>query len=117
MYMSLLYRFQSTEFKHGGDLELCHRQLISQPQRQPRMLQHMIKAQILNLVFARMNLAVAVLEVALDDKRRRISSLGSAGMITACIAALFGTISYALRWLSNRINLPWSRCTECHSTP
>ena len=68
-------------------IELGKRQLIHQTQRQPRMLQHMIEAQILQLILGRMYLLIRVLEVGLDDKRRRIAGLGSAGVIGAGIAA------------------------------
>lgn len=39
------------------------------------MLQHMIEAQILNLVLRGVNLLIRVLEVTLDDKGRRVAGL------------------------------------------
>ena len=50
------------------------------------MLKHMIKAQVLNLVFGRVDLVVRILEVRLDDKSRRITSLRSTGMVGAGVA-------------------------------
>ena len=51
------------------------------------MLQHMIEAQILDLVLRSMDLLVRVLEVRLNDESRWIASLRSTSMIGACIAA------------------------------
>lgn len=51
------------------------------------MLKHMIKAEVLELIVARMDLVVAVLEVALNHKSTWITSLGGTGMVRASIAA------------------------------
>ena len=69
-------------------LKLRKRKLVRQPQRQPRMLQHVIKAQILNLILRRMDLLIRVLEIRLDDESRWVSSLRCASVIRARIAAL-----------------------------
>jgi hypothetical protein len=52
------------------------------------MLEHVIEAQVLNLILRSMNLAVAVLEVRLNDKRRWVASLGRAGVIRARVPTL-----------------------------
>ena len=52
------------------------------------MLKHVVKAEILDLVFRGVDFLVRVLEVAFDDERRRIPSLGRAGMVGARVAAL-----------------------------
>lgn len=52
------------------------------------MLQHVVKVQKLNLVFSSVNLLIAVLEVALDNESRRVSSLGSRCMIRAGVSTL-----------------------------
>lgn len=52
------------------------------------MLQHVREAQILKLVLGRVNLLVGILEVGLDDKGRRIASLGGRGMVGARVTAL-----------------------------
>jgi hypothetical protein len=39
-------------------LELGEGELVSQSKRQPRMLQHVIKAQVLNLVFGGVDMVV-----------------------------------------------------------
>lgn len=52
------------------------------------MLQHMIKAQVLQLVLCRVNLLVRIFEVTLNDKGTRISSFTGTGVIGAGVTAL-----------------------------
>lgn len=52
------------------------------------MLKHVVEVQVLNLVFGRVNLLVAVLEVRLDDKGRRVAMLASTCVIRAGVPAL-----------------------------
>lgn len=51
------------------------------------MLQHVVETQVLNLVFARVDLLVRVLKVRLDHKRRRIPGFGSGGVVGAGVSA------------------------------
>ena len=62
--------------------------LISQRQRQLRMLKHMREAQVLNLILGSMDLLITELEVALNDESRGITSLASTGVVRASITAL-----------------------------
>lgn len=52
------------------------------------MLEHVVKAKVLDLVLSRVDLVVRVLEVALDNKRRGVACLAGACMIRTCISAL-----------------------------
>lgn len=52
------------------------------------MLQHVIKAQILDLVLRCVNLAITVFEVRLDYERARVAVLACACVVGACVAAL-----------------------------
>ena len=45
------------------------------------MLQHMAKAQVLDLVLRGVDLAVAVVEVALDHERARVARLVGRGVV------------------------------------
>jgi hypothetical protein len=69
-------------------LKLGKRKLIRQAECQLRMLQHVVEAEVLNLVLGCVDLVVAVLEVRLNDEGRGVSSLGSAGVVGTSIAAL-----------------------------
>lgn len=51
------------------------------------MLEHMIEAQVLDLVLSGVNLVVRILKVRFDDEGRRVASFGCAGVIRACVAA------------------------------
>lgn len=52
------------------------------------MLQHVVKVEEFNLVFRGVNLLVAVLEIALNHKCGRISSLAGRRMVRASIPTL-----------------------------
>jgi hypothetical protein len=52
------------------------------------MLQHVVKAEVVNRVFCSVDLVVAVLEVRLNDESRRVSSLRCTRVVGASIAAL-----------------------------
>lgn len=52
------------------------------------MLKHMIKAQIFDQIIRGMNVLVAVLELGLNDKRRRIAIAAGRCVIGAGIATL-----------------------------
>jgi hypothetical protein len=52
------------------------------------MLQHMTEAQIFNLIVARVNLIIRVLEVALNHERARVARLARACVVRAGVAAL-----------------------------
>ena len=69
-------------------LELVERELISQTESQLGMLQHMLKAQVLQLVLSSVNLLVTVLKAALDDECTRVPSLACTGVIGASITTL-----------------------------
>jgi hypothetical protein len=69
-------------------LELSKRKLVRQAKCQLRMLQHVVEAEVLNLVLGGVDLIVAVLEVRLDNERRGVSGLGSAGVVGAGVATL-----------------------------
>lgn len=68
-------------------LKIRKSQLIRKRERQSRMLQHMAEAQILDLVLERVDLLVAVLEVALDDEGGRVAGFGGGGVVGASVAA------------------------------
>lgn len=63
-------------------------QFIHQTQRQPRMLQHMFKTQILDLIFRRMDLGVGIIEIRFNDEGGRIACFGRRRMIGASVSAL-----------------------------
>ena len=69
-------------------LELVECELISQTESQLGVLQHMLKAQVLQLVLGSVNFLVAVLEAALDDERTWVTSLACTGVIGASITTL-----------------------------
>lgn len=52
------------------------------------MLQHVVEAQVLDLVFRGMDLLIGVLELGLDDKRRGVPVATGGGMVRAGISAL-----------------------------
>lgn len=62
--------------------------LVSKSQAHLGMLNHMIKAQILDQIIRGMNVLVAVLELGLDDKRRRITIAAGRCVIGAGVATL-----------------------------
>jgi hypothetical protein len=68
-------------------LKLCHHKLISQPQRQLGMLQHMREAQKLNLILCRMDLLVAPFEIRLDHEGGGVACFGGGGVVGAGVAA------------------------------
>jgi hypothetical protein len=68
-------------------LQIRHAGLKRKPQRQPRMLQHVIEAQILNLILCGMDLGVAVAEVRLDDKGGGVAVFAGGGVVGAGVAA------------------------------
>ena len=51
------------------------------------MLQHVTKAQVLNLVFCGMDLIIGVFEIGLNHKSRGVSCLRSRSVVTASIPA------------------------------
>ena len=58
------------------------------------MLQHMIEAQVLNLVFGCVDLLIRVFEVGFDDECRGISGFGGACMVRACVATFGEDVWY-----------------------
>lgn len=52
------------------------------------MLQHVVEAKVLNLVFGRVDFLVAVLELRFDDKGRWVAEAAGGGMVRASVAAL-----------------------------
>lgn len=52
------------------------------------MLQHVVEAQVLDLVLGGVDLLVRVLELRLDHKRRRVTETAGGGMVGAGVAAL-----------------------------
>lgn len=52
------------------------------------MLQHVVKAQILDLIFGRVDLLVRVLELRLNHKCRGVSETAGGGMVGAGVPAL-----------------------------
>ena len=59
-FLNIVYPKISTNTTHVQKslLKFCKRQLVSQTQRQSSMLQHVIKAQVFNLILRRVDLAV-----------------------------------------------------------
>lgn len=51
------------------------------------MLQHMIKAQILNLILRGVDLVIGVLKIRLDDKGGGVAVFAGRGVVGAGIAA------------------------------
>lgn len=49
------------------------RKLVGKRQAHLRMLQHMVEAQVLDLVVGRVDLLVRILELRLDDKGGRVA--------------------------------------------
>lgn len=52
------------------------------------MLQHMVKAQVLDLVLRGVNFLVGILKLRLDHKRRWVAKPAGGGMVGAGITAL-----------------------------
>lgn len=60
---------------------------INQAESHSRVLQHVIKVKVLDLVFRRVDFMIAVLEVGLDNERRGIAIFGRRCMIATSISA------------------------------
>jgi hypothetical protein len=70
------------------DSERSKRKLIGKRETHLRMLQHVVEAKVLNLVFGRVDFLVAVLELRFDDKGRWVAEAAGGGMVRASVAAL-----------------------------
>ena len=75
-------------------LERRKRQFICKGQAHLRMLQHVVKTQILDFIFGRMDLLIRVLELRLDDEGRGVAETAGRGMVGAGIAALGLDVGY-----------------------
>ena len=68
------------------------------------MLQHVIEAQVLNLILGSMNLLIRVRKLALDDKRRGVSGSTGTSMITTRITTFRFDVGYVAVLRDDRLD-------------
>ena len=67
---------------------------INQAESHSRVLQHVIKVKVLDLVFRGVDFMIAVFEVGLDDERRWIAIFGRGCMIATSVSATIVVSEY-----------------------
>lgn len=86
----------------------CKSKLIGEGEAHLGMLQHVIKAQVLDLILRRVDLLVGVLELGLDDESRRVSVSARRCMVGAGVAAPRLNIRHVAILRIRTLGMPWS---------
>lgn len=77
-----------TPIQSNIKLERSKCKLIGKRQTHLRMLQHVVEAEVLDLVLGRVDLLVAVLELGFDDKGRWVAEAAGRGVVGTGVATL-----------------------------